>query len=762
MLFHAVIILGISFKLPDIAARTNTDNTLDVVLLNASNNDVSNDTELVSSTDNTGGGTDDKEASSPIPYEVVAPSPIQTIKKTAKQQETNRLPPDQLLTSAQSTVTVSRTVPDETRLKNKAPQTGQDKITTNSKRQLEHERLIAKINQSWENYQKRPKKTFLSPSTKAHGAAEYLDKWRKSVVKIGNANYPAQAKAKGLSGTLILTVEINTNGTINAIKINSPSKYKVLNDAALRFVRDASPFAAFPDEDFFKPIDILVITRAFHFLPGNQITSTAISQPRWSLNSQTNHIVALAFDIGLKRTGVAVGQSLNAKARPVTQLNVKNGRHDTQKVDKLIAEHQPNVIVLGQTNTTNPHLNKAINRFKSHIQQQHKITIIDVDERLSTTAANTELTGKLLTQKQKIALRDQIAACLILETYFNQLAVTQTWSVHVKVKRFMMPYGILQWDWHLFKTNWLILMLPFKHLTSSAQLDPETITQIFNVTDRMMHDVSTFGRTELLDDKMVALLFFEPSSRTMLSFQTAAERMKAGTVLAQNAASTSMEKGESIEDLIQIVSSYADIIVMRHAQPGSADIAASVSSVPFINAGDGGNEHPTQSLIDIYTIYKEKDRLDNLNILFGFDSLQSRSIHSLTRVLAQYPNNRYTFVGPKALQPNEHMLSTLNKLGVETALQDDVDLSSGFDIAYLNRLQEERFANRDLFEQNRLKYRLQGKDVENTNTLILDPLPRVDEISTDVDSLPNAAYFKQASFGVPMRMALLAMMLRKA
>ncbi len=303
-------------------------------------------------------------------------------------------------------------------------------------------------------------------------------------------------------------------------------------------------------------------------------------------------------------------------------------------------------------------------------------------------------------------------------------------------------------------------MLPFNHLTSSAQLDPATIERIFHATDRMAHDVATFGRTELLDDKLIALLFFEPSSRTMLSFQTAAERMRAGTIFAQN--TTSMEKGESIEDTIQIVASYADIIVMRHAQPGSADIAASVSSVPFINAGDGGNEHPTQSLIDIYTIYKEKGRLDNLNIVFGFDSLQSRSIHSLSLLLAQYPNNRYTFMGPEELYPDAQMLEQLSRLGVPCTLQNSLDLSAGFDIAYLNRLQEERFADHHLFEKNRLKYRLQRADVEGTDTLILDPLPRIDEITPDVDSLPNAAYFRQASYGVPMRMALLAMMLGKA
>lgn len=304
-------------------------------------------------------------------------------------------------------------------------------------------------------------------------------------------------------------------------------------------------------------------------------------------------------------------------------------------------------------------------------------------------------------------------------------------------------------------------MLPFKSLISSSQLTPEIILSIFKATDRMAHDVSTVGRTEILDDKIVALLFFEPSSRTMLSFQTAAQRLKAGTVFAQNASSSSFEKGESIEDLIQIVAGYSDIIIMRHAQPGSAAIAAEVSDVPFINAGDGGNEHPTQALIDAYTIYKEKGRLDNLNIAFGYDSLQSRSIHSLSRLLAQYPNNRYTFMGPKELFPSPEMLQDLQDLGVECKLQSDVDLRDGYDIAYVNRLQEERFPDRELFDKNRKKFRLTRNDVEGCEALILDPLPRIDEISTEVDSLPNALYFKQASYGVPMRMALLAMLLGK-
>lgn len=304
-------------------------------------------------------------------------------------------------------------------------------------------------------------------------------------------------------------------------------------------------------------------------------------------------------------------------------------------------------------------------------------------------------------------------------------------------------------------------MLPFKSLISSQQLTPTIIKTIFAATDAMADSIASDGRIDLLDDKVVALLFFEPSSRTMMSFQSAAQRLKAGMVFAQNASSTSFEKGESLEDLIRMVESYADIIVMRHAQPGSAAIAAQTSAVPFINAGDGGNEHPTQALIDAYTIYKEKGRLDNLDIVFGYDSLQSRSIHSLSRLLSQYANNRFTFTGPSELLPSQSMLDELRAAEVECEVKSHVSLHDGYDVAYVNRLQEERFVDRELFERHRRTYRLNKADVEGSDCLILDPLPRIDEISTEVDDLPNAVYFKQASYGVPVRMALLAMLLDK-
>lgn len=273
-LVHAAIILGVSFKLPDIA-QSNTDNTLDVVLLNVSNNESPQDAETVSTTDNSGGGRDDQEATSPVPYEAVDPSPIDSVLKVAEQQAESTLSPDQLITAQQSPVSIARIAPNESKIKSPDKLVGQDIISTQSLRKLERERLIAKISQTQADYNKRPNKKFLSPTTKAHGAARYLADWSKQVTRNGNANFPIQIKAQKLSGMLIVTVEINPNGTIADLKILSPSPHKLLNDSALRIIRSASPFAVFPDDDYFKGTDILVVTRSIHFLADNRIISTA-------------------------------------------------------------------------------------------------------------------------------------------------------------------------------------------------------------------------------------------------------------------------------------------------------------------------------------------------------------------------------------------------------------------------------------------------------------------------------------------------------
>jgi len=278
-LLHAAVILGISFKLPEIGASPSTDNTLDVVLLNSSNNQSADEAELVSSSDNAGGGTDEKEAQTPLPWKAVNPSDIQSVEKNAEQQPRNTVTPDQFITATEGKLKVQRLAPEKTRLESPQEITGKDLFNTNA-RQLERERLLAKISREQQEYSKRPRKEFLSPTTKAHGAAKYLDGWRKRVTEVGNANYPVQIKSKGLHGSLIVTVQINRDGTIAAMDITTPSKHKILNETAKRILRDASPFQAFPDEEFFENTDILVITRTIHFLPGNKFSSTAAKPAR--------------------------------------------------------------------------------------------------------------------------------------------------------------------------------------------------------------------------------------------------------------------------------------------------------------------------------------------------------------------------------------------------------------------------------------------------------------------------------------------------
>ena len=278
-LFHAVVILGVSFDFPDIADVQNTDNTLDVVLINNANRETPTEADTISTTDNAGGGLDEQEATSPLPYKPVDVEPIESIKLTADQQPATTVAPDQLITASVGEVAVEPEKPDEDQIRVDAPQVGDDKITTKSVRQLERERLIAKLQESWQDYQKRPRKEFLSPNTKQNEAAEYLEAWRKRVEQVGNANYPVQARANSLEGSLILSVEINRNGTISTINTIKPSPHKILNDAAVRFVRDASPYSSFPEE-IDPRTDILVITRAFHFLGNNRLTSTDASSQR--------------------------------------------------------------------------------------------------------------------------------------------------------------------------------------------------------------------------------------------------------------------------------------------------------------------------------------------------------------------------------------------------------------------------------------------------------------------------------------------------
>lgn len=302
-------------------------------------------------------------------------------------------------------------------------------------------------------------------------------------------------------------------------------------------------------------------------------------------------------------------------------------------------------------------------------------------------------------------------------------------------------------------------IFPFSSVISAEQFDPLQITQFFSLVSKIEDLVALHGRLDILSDKVIGLLFFEPSSRTMMSFQSAIQKLGAGVVFAQGEANSSFTKGESIEDTIKVTASYVDLIVMRHRSTGSADAAASAIDIPFVNAGDGSNEHPTQALVDAYTISKEIGRLNNLKVTFGFDPLQSRSIHSLAILLSLFDGNEFVFISPDELKPSESFMKELRTNGAKVSWKNVFNDFSTSDVLYLNRLQEERFEDRHVFEENRLKYQLKFDIAESEDFLILDPLPRIDEIDVRVDTLKNAAYFRQAANGIPVRMALLVTLL---
>jgi aspartate carbamoyltransferase catalytic subunit len=267
----------------------------------------------------------------------------------------------------------------------------------------------------------------------------------------------------------------------------------------------------------------------------------------------------------------------------------------------------------------------------------------------------------------------------------------------------------------------------------------------------------------LLKGKILATLFFEPSTRTRLSFETAMQRLGGGVISMASSESSSAAKGETVADTARTVSQYADVIVIRHPRIGSAKEAADAAPIPVINAGDGAGQHPTQALLDIYTIHRELGSLKNLVVSMVGDLKNGRTVHALVELLSLFQAKLY-FVSPVTLRMPEAITSHLKQKGIEIEETEDfMEAASKSNLIYMTRIQKERFE--DLSEYERVK----GHYVIDENFLkgltkkmiIMHPLPRVDEISPEVDAYPGAAYFRQVRNGVYVRMALLAMILGK-
>jgi aspartate carbamoyltransferase catalytic subunit len=263
---------------------------------------------------------------------------------------------------------------------------------------------------------------------------------------------------------------------------------------------------------------------------------------------------------------------------------------------------------------------------------------------------------------------------------------------------------------------------------------------------------------KILDGKVVATLFFEPSTRTRLSFETAVNRLGGRVIGFSDASTTSSSKGETLKDTIMMVSNYADLIVMRHYLEGAARYASEVAPIPIINAGDGANQHPSQTMLDLYTIYQTQGTLENLNIFLVGDLKYGRTVHSLLMAMRHF-NPTFHFIAPKELEMPEEYKVYCRQHGIKFIEHTDFneETIADADILYMTRVQRERFT--DLMEYERVKnvYILRNKMLEHTrpNLRILHPLPRVNEIAYDVDDNEKAYYFKQARNGLFMREALI-------
>jgi aspartate carbamoyltransferase len=302
-----------------------------------------------------------------------------------------------------------------------------------------------------------------------------------------------------------------------------------------------------------------------------------------------------------------------------------------------------------------------------------------------------------------------------------------------------------------------------KDILHGNQFSKSELQAIMKVASDFEKELKRKGTIPLLKGKLVATLFFEPSTRTRLSFEAAMQRLGGGVISMGAVESSSVAKGETLSDTARTVAQYADVIVVRHPRIGSAKEAADAVDIPVINAGDGAGQHPTQALLDLYTIRKELGRLKNLKVSLVGDLKNGRTVHALVEVLSHFEVSLY-FISPGLLRMPEEITIRVKEKGCEVTETEDLALgASRSDLIYMTRIQKERFA--DLFEYEKVKgsYIINREFIDRLkkNITILHPLPRVDEINPDVDSYPGAAYFRQMRNGVYVRMALLAMILGK-
>lgn len=300
-----------------------------------------------------------------------------------------------------------------------------------------------------------------------------------------------------------------------------------------------------------------------------------------------------------------------------------------------------------------------------------------------------------------------------------------------------------------------------KHIISIPELNRSELELIVETAGRLKAEPNP----ELLKNKVVACCFFEASTRTRLSFETAIQRLGGRVIGFDNSGNTSLaKKGETLADSVQVISSYVDAFVMRHPQEGAARLASEFShGVPIVNGGDGANQHPTQTLLDLFSIFETQGRLDNLNIAFVGDLKYGRTVHSLAQALSKFNNINFFFVAPEILAMPDYICEELDQAGISYSLHASMEeVIPELDVLYMTRVQKERFDESE-YAHMKAAYILNAAMLADArdNLKVLHPLPRVDEITVDVDKTKHAYYFQQAQNGVYAREALLALVLNE-
>lgn len=301
------------------------------------------------------------------------------------------------------------------------------------------------------------------------------------------------------------------------------------------------------------------------------------------------------------------------------------------------------------------------------------------------------------------------------------------------------------------------------HVLSARQFDRAGLDRLMEFTEKLETHLAG-GAHHLLAGRIMATLFYEPSTRTRLSFESAMRRLGGGVISTEQARTfSSAAKGESLEDTIRVVSGYADVIVLRHDEEGAVSRAAAVSEVPVINAGDGPGEHPTQGLLDLFTIKRECGTIDGLTVALVGDLAHGRTVHSLAHLLSNYEDVELYFVAPPRVRMPEAVLQELTARGVRWQATEDLDEAlDKARVVYQTRIQRERFPDEELFRAVAGQYIIGPEQMKSLqdDAIIMHPLPRAGEIDPAIDDDPRAAYFRQAQNGVLVRMALLLQCLR--